>query len=61
MTTVKNMCSIHRFNYSGTKCPFCEQERLQHLVSKFVKPEVKEKYREVTQTDLERLMNKFNG
>ena len=33
---MKQICPIHRFSYSGNKCPFCEQERLEHLAKKFV-------------------------
>ena len=33
---MKQICPIHRFSYSGNKCPFCEQERLAHPAKKFV-------------------------
>ncbi len=60
MTTFKKMCNIHRFNYSGMKCPFCEQERISKLASKFIKKDIKKDNKEITQEDIERLKNKFN-
>lgn len=59
MSTFKKMCNIHRFNYSGRVCPFCEQERINKLASKFEKRQVKEENGEITQEDIERLKNKF--
>lgn len=59
----KKVCPIHRFSYSGEKCPFCEQERINNLVNKFKGTKMKpstEKEREITKDDLNRLINKFN-
>lgn len=33
---MKQICPIHRFSYSGNKCPFCEQERLDKLAQRYV-------------------------
>ena len=33
---MKQICNTHRFSYSGDKCPFCEQERIEKLAKKFV-------------------------
>lgn len=65
MTTFKNFCSIHRFNYSGAKCPFCEQDRINSLAHKFnrnaKKPKTITVEREITEADLNKLRMKFNG
>lgn len=61
---MKTFCVVHHFNYSGIKCPFCEEERIKHLVHKFEKKNnlIKEntKSTEITQADIERLKTKFN-
>ena len=33
---MKQICPIHRFSYSGNKCLFCEQERLDKLAQRYV-------------------------
>ena len=33
---MKQICPIHRFSYSGNKCPFCEHERLEKLAQRYV-------------------------
>ena len=67
---MKQICPIHRFSYSGNKCPFCEQERLEHLAKKFVvidhldvigNYESKTKKDiEITEEQLKKLVEKFN-
>lgn len=65
MATFKNFCSVHRFNYSGAKCPFCEQDRINSLAHKFNRNTEKIKTitveREITEADLNKLRMKFNG
>lgn len=73
MTSNKTLCRIHMFHYSGLKCPFCEQERIQRMSKAFeakckdfnetqVKPENKEEHAaEVTASQLEVLKAKFNS
>ena len=65
MATFKNFCSVHRFNYSGTKCPFCEQDRINSLAHRFNRNTEKSKTvtieREITEADLNKLRMKFNG
>ena len=72
MATFKNFCSVHRFNYSGAKCPFCEQDRINSLAHKFnslahkfnrnaEKPKTITVEREITEADLNKLRMKFNG
>lgn len=67
---MKQICPIHRFSYSGNKCPFCEQERLEHLAKKFVvidhldvidnyEPKTKKDI-EITEEHLKKLVEKFN-
>lgn len=56
----KQICNIHRFAYSGNKCPFCEQDRIKHLAHKFYKPKQVKINNEVTDDDLEKLKQKFN-
>lgn len=69
---MKQICSIHRFSYSGNKCPFCEKERLENLAKKFVvidhaellKPDLKQPTKEdleITEAKLKELVNKFNA
>ena len=65
MATLKNFCSVHRFNYSGAKCPFCEQDRINSLAHRFNRNTEKSKTvtveREITEADLNKLRMKFNG
>lgn len=65
MATFKNFCSVHRFNYSDAKCPFCEQDRINSLAHKFNRNAEKIKTitveREITEADLNKLRMKFNG
>jgi len=67
---MKQICPIHRFSYSGDKCPFCEQERLEKLAKKFVvidhldiignyKPKTSNDI-EITEEHLKKLTEKFN-
>ncbi len=58
----KKLCLTHMFYYSGNKCPFCEQERISHMHKRFDKKQEKKvsKNKEVTQSDLEKLCQKFN-
>ena len=64
MATFKNFCNVHRFNYLGTKCPFCEQDRINSLAHRFNKNTDKFKSvkteREITEADLNKLRMKFN-
>ena len=67
---MKQTCPIHHFTYSGTLCPFCEEERIQRLahryeisaesnvVGNFKKSEHFEK--EISDDDLSKLALKFN-
>lgn len=72
---MKQICPIHRFSYSGERCPFCEKERLDRLVQKYgvvdhivdhtelLKPNLKptKEDLEVTEESLKKLVNKFNS
>lgn len=64
MATFKNFCNVHRFNYSGVKCPFCEQDRINSLAHRFNRNNEKSKTvtveREITEADLNKLRMKFN-
>lgn len=67
---MKQICPIHRFSYSGNKCPFCEQERLDNLAKKFVfidHLDIIGKYKPKTSNDIDiteehfkKLTEKFN-
>lgn len=65
---MKQICPIHRFSYSGNKCPFCEHERLEKLAQRYVAEDhLKYKYKrekdtdvEITEDDLKKLTTKFN-
>lgn len=58
-------CPVHCFNYTGTKCPFCEQERINRMVQKHQKFENShvdvEEQEEITQESLDNLLAKFNN
>lgn len=61
----KKYCPVHCFNYTGAKCPFCEQERIDRMVQKHQKFEnvnikIKEP-EEITQESLDNLLAKFNN
>lgn len=65
----KKYCVTHHFYYSGEECPFCASERVHALDRRFNKSkntlkkdtEKKEKSKEITQEDLEKLKDKFNS
>ncbi len=67
---MKQICPIHRFSYSGDKCPFCEQERLEKLAQRYAvvdKPDVVGNYKtktsndiDITEEHLKKLTEKFN-
>jgi hypothetical protein len=67
---MKQICPIHHFSYSGNKCPFCEDERLENLAKKFVVIDhfnVLGNYKhktnndiEITEEHLKKLTEKFN-
>ena len=67
---MKQICPIHRFSYSGNRCPFCEHERLEKLANKFVvidhldvignyKPKTSNDI-DITEEQLKKLADKFN-
>ena len=70
----KKYCVTHHFYHSGEECPFCASERAHALSRKFNKDKIEDKPKkdsakkeknksndkEITQIDLEKLMNKFN-
>lgn len=64
---MKQICPIHRFSYSGEKCPFCEQERLERLSQRYVaedhlkyKHKKQERYdKPITEDDLKEFTAKF--
>lgn len=61
MPVSKKICPVHRFSYSSDRCPFCEKERIGNMARKFMKaPGKKEEDRGISQSDLEKLMEKFN-
>ena len=39
-------CPVHCFNYTGTKCPFCEQERIDRMVKYYTNSEKEENKQE---------------
>ena len=63
---MKTLCHVHMFNYSGNTCPFCEQERIDKMYKRFIKKSEKQmennsEPKEITQSDIERLKEKFNS
>ena len=71
MNLVKKFCIKHHFYYSGTSCPFCENDRINELSKKYKvhkkesdmcsKKKTKEVNRELTIDDLNKLKEKFNS
>lgn len=65
MRNIKSFCSIHCYNFNGSRCPFCEKDRIHNLTRKFykeLKPVVKvNETKDITTTDLDRLKLKFQG
>lgn len=58
---IKSFCTTHRFHYSGHKCPFCEQERINKMCKKFNHTQSsKPNDSEITESHLEKLKEKFN-
>lgn len=61
----KKYCPIHCFNYSGHKCPICEQERVDRMVFRFANPimakEIEKEGKKITQEALNNLLAKFNS
>lgn len=68
---MKQICPVHRFSYSGSVCPFCEKDRIDALTHRLGKSREsnvvsvhnhkKEIQREITENDLQKLMDKFNS
>lgn len=62
MSLIKNLCNVHHLYYSGTRCPICEEEKINSLVKKYSQKENnKEQPREVTESDIAKLIAKFNN
>lgn len=61
---MKQFCSIHRFYYNGNTCPFCEKDRIDNLANRYGNKSVVTKKtnsgRVITESDIEKLKNKFN-
>lgn len=60
----KKFCQTHSFNYSGPKCPFCEQERIDKMLKMCTPTIIKIKTEDknvVTQESLDNLLAKFNN
>lgn len=61
----KKYCPVHCFSYTGAKCPFCEQERINRMVQRYQKFENShvdaEEPEEITQESLDNLLAKFNN
>ena len=60
---IKNYCQIHHLFYEGNECPLCRKERAERYSQKFKKEEkpVKKEKTEVTVSDLNKLVEKFNS
>jgi len=57
---MKTLCPIHRFSYNGNTCPFCEKERINSLVHKFIKaPKETIVEKGISEEDLQKLKEKF--
>ena len=53
---MKQICNTHHFFYEGKKCPFCERERINGLVHKFMNTDYDI---EITEEHLKKLTEKF--
>ena len=68
---MKQFCTVHCFSYSSSVCPFCEKDSINRLAHRFGKSREsnvvsvhnhkKEIQREITENDLQKLMDKFNS
>jgi len=58
---MKTICPIHRFYYNGNVCPFCEKERINGLVHRFVNTTTRKGNNEknINESDLKKLVEKF--
>ena len=67
---MKQFCTVHCFSYSSSVCPFCEKDRIDALTHRFGKSREsnvvsvhnvkKGTQQEITENDLQKLINKFN-
>lgn len=62
---MKTLCPIHHLFYNGAECPLCKQERIDRYSQKFgkktgEKKPVEKEDREITENDLQKLIDKFN-
>ena len=61
----KNFCQIHHYYYEGIECPLCSQERFERYAKKYSNrsyqniEKQENKTREITQEDLNKLVDKF--
>lgn len=61
----KKYCNIHSFYYTSSFCPFCLKEKSENLYSKYKdlcdkKKKKDNNDRKITETDIQKLINKFN-
>ena len=67
---MKQFCTVHCISSRSSVCPFCEKDRINGLAHRFVKTvesnansvhnDKKRTQHEITENDLQKLMNKFN-
>ena len=60
---MKTFCPIHCFNYTGNKCPYCEQDRIRSYAKRYVKKNniINEQKDSPSADDINRLIEHFNG
>ena len=59
----KKFCPTHHLYYNGVECPMCLQDRVSKLEKHYTptqEPKKIQEEREITESDLEALVNKFN-
>ena len=56
----KKYCKTHHFYYDGNHCPYCLLDDASMMYENFVKNKKNKDYSEIRQSDLEKLMQKFN-
>ena len=58
---MKQLCPIHRYNYSGRECPYCAKDRKERIESLYA-DEIAEyaNSQKITEDDILRLSEKYN-
>lgn len=57
---MKQLCTTHHFYHTeGTKCPYCEKDRVSSMAKKYTRPKIIEDTM-ATLSDVAKLSEKYN-